>query len=81
MVSLKNIMSCDIDDVIPGKISDLTRTAKIRRKYYWIFIKSLEYLCFSTSLWCIVFGENRNTLSIQDGGLKFAKFAYFSKIS
>ena len=28
MVLLKNIMSCDTDDVMTGKISDLMRTAK-----------------------------------------------------
>ena len=28
MVLLKNMTSCDTDDVIPGKIIDLTRTAK-----------------------------------------------------
>merc|ERR1712240_970015 len=54
---------------------------KIRSKYYWIFIKISEYLIFSMDLCCIVFGENRNSLSIQNGGPKFAKFAYFSKIS
>ena len=28
MVLRKNMMSCDTDDVIQGKIGDLTRTAK-----------------------------------------------------
>ena len=51
---------------------------EIRRKYYSIFMKISEYLIFSMGLCCIVFGENRNSLSIQNGGPKFAKFAYFS---
>ena len=54
---------------------------KIRRKYYWIFIKISEYLFFSTGRCCIVFGENRDSLIIQNGGPKFSKFAYLSKIS
>ena len=54
---------------------------EIRRKYYWIFIKISENLRFSTGGCCTVFGKNRNSLSIQNAGPKFAKFAYFSKIS
>ena len=54
---------------------------QIRRKYYWIFIKISEYLIFGTGHCCIVFWENQNSLSIQNGRPKFAKFAYFSKIS
>merc|ERR1712240_112471 len=54
---------------------------EIRRKYYSIFMKISEYLIFSMGLCCIVFGENRNSLSIQNGGPKFAKFVYFSYIS
>ena len=30
---------------------------------------------------CIVFGENRNSLIIQNGGPKFARFAYLCEIS
>ena len=44
-------------------------------------MKISEYLYFSTGLCCIVFGENRNSLNIQNGGPKFSKFAYLSKIS
>ena len=54
---------------------------EIRRKYYWIFIIISENLYFRTDRCCIVFGENRNSLSIQNGGSKFSKFAYFIKIS
>ena len=54
---------------------------EIRSKYYWIFMKISEYLYFSTGLCCIVFGENRNSLNIQNGGPKFSKFAYLSEIS
>ena len=54
---------------------------EIRRKYHWIFIKISENLYFKTGRCCIVFDENRNSLKIQNGGPKFSKFAYFSKIS
>ena len=53
----------------------------IRRKYYWIFIKVSEYIYFSTGRSCLVFGENRKSLSIQNGGPKFAKFWYLWQIS
>ena len=54
---------------------------KIRRKYKLIFIKTLEYLSFSTVHCCTVFEENCNLLSIQSGGPKFTKFAYVCQIS
>ena len=74
--------SYDTDDVILGKVHDLTRTAKPGVSAIgFFFIKILEYLNFSTSLCCIVFRENRNSLDIQNGGPKFAKFAYLSEIS
>ena len=77
MILWKNMTSRDTNDVKPGKI---VISCKIRRKYYWIFIKISEYLYFSTSRCSIVFfKENRNLLSIQNGGQKFAKNAYFSK--
>ena len=34
------------------------------------FIKISEYLSFSTSLCCIIFGDNRKSLDIQNGGPK-----------
>ena len=81
MVLSKNITSRDTDDVIPGKNKVSHAYREIRSKYYWIFMKISEYLYFSTGLCCIVFGENRNSLNIQNGGPKFSKFAYLSEIS
>ena len=52
---------------------DLTRNAKIERKYLPIFIKILDYLCLRTNHCFIVFALN--SLSIQNGGSKFAKVA------
>ena len=36
-------------------------------------MKISEYLYSSTDRCCIVFGENRNSLNIQNGGPKFVK--------
>ena len=79
-VLMKNMTSNDIDDVIQGKIGYFTRNAKSGVDLNWIFMKISEYLYFSTSRCCIVFGENRNSSSIQNGGPKFAKCAYLSEI-
>ena len=81
MVLSKNMTSRDTDDVIPGKIRFLTRTAKSGVNIFWILMKISEYLYFSTGLCCIVFGENHNSLNIHNGGPKFSKFAYLSEIS
>ena len=62
-----------------GKNSDLTRTAKSGVNIIRIFIKILEYLHFSIGRCCIVFGENRNSLNIQNSGPKFSKFPYLSE--
>ena len=43
-------------------------------------MKIPEYLYLSSGRFCIVFRENRNLLDIQNGGPKFAKFAYLSEI-
>ena len=62
---MENMISYDTDDVIPGKIKLSHAYRKIRRKYYWTFIKISEYFIFSMGRCCIVFGENRNSLKIQ----------------
>ena len=48
---------------------------KNRRKYIPILIKLLQYSNLGTGLCCIVFEENQNSLSIRNGGPKFAKFS------
>ena len=73
--------SCGTDDVILGKIGDLTRTAKSVVNNIGFLSNFKENIYFSTGRCCIVFGKNRNSLSIQNGGPKFTKFAYFSNIS
>ena len=65
----------------------ISRVPQIRSNYYWIFIKNSEYVYFGTGRCCIVFGKNRNSLSIQNGGTNFeilnvlAKFLNFAPIS
>ena len=82
-----SMVLCEKNDVIwywwrhTRKISISYANRKIRSKYYWIFIKISENLYFRTGRCCIVFGKNRNSLNIQNGGPNFSKFAYFSKIS
>ena len=63
------------------KISDLTRTAKLGVNIIGFFIKVSEYIILSMGRCCIVFGENRNLLSMKNGGPRFAKCAYFSENS
>ena len=53
--------------------------AKIVTDFY--YKKNSEYLNFGTGRCSIVFGENHNSLSFQNGGQKFVRFAYFYKIS
>ena len=77
----KNITSNDTDDNIWGKVDDLKRNAKTRLYINKYFIKILGYLKFIMGRCCSVFRENRNSLNIQNCGRKFAKFAYFCKIS
>ena len=67
----KNITSCSTDDVIPGKIDDLTRTAKSGINIIGFLSKLPENLIFGTGCCCIAFGKNRKSFSI----------AYFSDMS
>ena len=56
--------SFDTDDVIPGKIDDFTRTAKSGVNIIWFLSTFQNIFIFSTGRCCIVFGENRKSLSI-----------------
>ena len=71
--------SHETDDVIWGNFDDLMWNAKTGVNIYKLLkfrIKVSEYIDSSTDLCCIVFGKNRNSLSIQKGTSKFAKFVY-----
>ena len=46
---------------------------KTRSKYRPISMKISEYIYSSAGRCCINFEENRNSLDIQNGGLKFEK--------
>ena len=80
--------SFGVDDVIRGKVCDLTRNAKssgvnINRslsKLQNILILVRVVAVFFLFV-CLFFWENHNSLSIQNGEPKFAKFAYFCEIS
>ena len=51
------------------------RNTKITCKHLLIFIKVSEYLYLGVGRGRIVFEENHNSFSIQNGGPKFLNFA------
>ena len=69
--------SFDIDDVIPRKMDDLTRKAKsgvnINR-----FLSNFQMILILVEIVAVqFFGENCNSLSIQNDGPKLAKKCLF----
>ena len=80
MVLWTNMTSYDTNEVITGKIDYLIRTAKSNVNVIGFLIKFQNIFFILMRVVRVRVRKGRKSLSIQNGGPKFATFAYFIEI-